>query len=175
MELNQTLTLEPESIVTIRFQDCDPFGHLNNARYVDYFMNARQDHIREHYGLEILKPGQSESWVVNTSKIAFLAPAQLSERVRIRTRLIGVTDRTITVEGLMLNEAGQRLKSVLWLEFTYVSLTTGRPVNHPEELMSLFHAVLVGDGMLPGFDQRIQDLRAQYRRRSEAHLEAAAA
>lgn len=175
MELDQTLTLEPESIVSIRFQDCDPFGHLNNARYVDYFMNARQDQVREHYGLEILKPGQSESWVVSTSKIVFLAPAQLAERVRIRTRLIGVTDRTITVEGLMLNETGQRLKSVLWLEFTYVSLTTGRPVNHPEDLMRLFHAVLVEDGAITHFDERISELRAQYRRRGEAQIKVAAA
>ena len=31
--------------MTVRFQDCDPFGHLNNARYIDYFLNARQDQI----------------------------------------------------------------------------------------------------------------------------------
>ncbi len=32
---------EPETQIVIRFQDCDPFGHLNNARYIDYFVNAR--------------------------------------------------------------------------------------------------------------------------------------
>ena len=29
--------LERESEVVIRFPDCDPFRHLNNSRYVDYF------------------------------------------------------------------------------------------------------------------------------------------
>ncbi|WP_192348725.1 hypothetical protein [Algoriphagus sp. Y33] len=31
----------PESNSVIRFQDYDPFNHLNNARYIDYFINAR--------------------------------------------------------------------------------------------------------------------------------------
>ena len=35
-----------------RFSDCDPFGHLNNARYIDYFINAREDHLRR-----IARPG----------------------------------------------------------------------------------------------------------------------
>jgi acyl-CoA thioester hydrolase len=30
------LSKELESTAVIRFQDCDPFGHLNNARYIDY-------------------------------------------------------------------------------------------------------------------------------------------
>ena len=34
-----------ESKALIRFPDCDPFNHLNNARYIDYFINAREDHI----------------------------------------------------------------------------------------------------------------------------------
>ncbi len=31
----------------IRFQDCDPYAHLNNGRYLDYFMNAREDQCVE--------------------------------------------------------------------------------------------------------------------------------
>ncbi|MEM9981458.1 MAG: acyl-CoA thioesterase, partial [Bacteroidota bacterium] len=25
----------------VRFQDCDPLRHLNNAKYFDYYFNAR--------------------------------------------------------------------------------------------------------------------------------------
>ena len=48
---------ELESTAVIRFQDCDPFGHLNNARYIDYFLNARQDQIAAAYGLALYEPG----------------------------------------------------------------------------------------------------------------------
>jgi len=32
-----------QSTYQVRFQDSDPFRHLNNARYLDYFVNARED------------------------------------------------------------------------------------------------------------------------------------
>lgn len=32
---------ETETKAVIRFQDCDPLQHLNNAKYFDYFFNAR--------------------------------------------------------------------------------------------------------------------------------------
>lgn len=34
-----------ESKVKIRFPDCDPFNHLNNSKYIDYFINAREDQL----------------------------------------------------------------------------------------------------------------------------------
>ncbi len=75
------LVKEPESTAEIRFQDCDPFGHLNNARYIDYFMNARTDQIAEYYGLQLLQEGQSKSWVVTKSQIVYFVPAKLMETV----------------------------------------------------------------------------------------------
>lgn len=67
---------EPMSDVVIRFQDCDPFGHLNNARYIDYFINAREDHLSEHYDFDIYeRQKQSNSnWVVAKTKIAYIFP-----------------------------------------------------------------------------------------------------
>ena len=44
----------PSSLFKIRFNDCDMFGHLNNARFIDYLINARQDHLKEHYDFIIL-------------------------------------------------------------------------------------------------------------------------
>lgn len=176
MDMYSNLPTELDSLATIRFQDCDPFRHLNNARYVDYFMNARSDQVFEHYGLQLMRQDQTESWVVNKSKIAYIAPAMLSEKVLIRTRLIGASEKTLTVEGIMLNEEGRRLKAVLWIEFTYISLTSGRPVNHSEDLMRLFNAVLIENGTITDFDARVEQLRAQYRRRVEqTQPEAAAA
>ena len=29
-----------KSRAKVRFQDCDPFNHLNNARYIDYFLKV---------------------------------------------------------------------------------------------------------------------------------------
>jgi acyl-CoA thioester hydrolase len=162
MNVALELVKEPESTAKIRFQDCDPFGHLNNARYIDYFMNARTDQIAEHYGLQLLQEGQSKSWVVTKSQIVYFAPAQLMETVRIRTRLLRAADRSLLVEGLMLDQNDRHLKALLWMEFTYVDLSTGKSSRHPDELMQLLLSIQTG-GFEHGFEGRADSLREKYR------------
>lgn len=48
--------LESQSLV--RFQDCDPFNHLNNAAYLNYLVNAREDQLIEAYGINIYDTAQ---------------------------------------------------------------------------------------------------------------------
>ena len=42
----------PKSRDKIRFTDCDMFGHLNNSRYLDYLINAREDHLKDFYNFD---------------------------------------------------------------------------------------------------------------------------
>jgi len=151
-----------KSTTTVRFQDCDPFGHLNNARYINYFLNARQDQVASYYDFEIMKFGAqpTESWLVSKTQIGYLAPAALMEVVSIQTRLIHATESQLLVEGIMMDQAEQRIKSLCWMEFTYVSLRTGKPATHPEALMQLFNTVRVSDGVnINDFNSRLAELR----------------
>src|SRR5688500_8901460 len=165
---NPTLPQELESTAVIRFQDCDPYGHLNNARYIDYFMNARQDQVAQAYDFHIFDYGRqtNQGWVVSKTHIAYLAPALLMENVRIRTRLIHLTENGIVIEGVMLNAEATRVKAISWVEFTFVSLLTGRPAAHPADLMALFQSVLAENSFNEdSFNQRVHTLKNHYRRR----------
>ena len=51
----------PNSIYKIRFNDCDMFGHLNNARYIDYLINARQDHLKDEYNFDFLEISENHN------------------------------------------------------------------------------------------------------------------
>lgn len=160
-----TLEKEPQTTALIRFQDCDPFGHLNNARYIDYFINARQDHLMKFYGFNFFDMGQTENWVITKTQIAYLEPAQLMEEVLIRTRLLQMTDKTIHVEGLMMDNEGKRLKSISWVEFMYVSLKTGRPTNHPDEFLQKFMPLQIDGAVdVQNFNGRVQALKEEFRR-----------
>lgn len=168
MEMIQPLARELESRYVVRFQDCDPFGHLNNARYIDYIFNARQDQLARDYGFHIFEHGKetNQNWVVTRSHIAYLFPAQVNEAIVIRTKLIQMTESTIVVEALMLDTELKRPKAVAWTEFTYVSLATGRTTKHPDDLMALFAQVIVeGIWSADGFNQRVEALRREHRKR----------
>jgi len=156
----QKLPKRLQSTTLARFQDCDPFGHLNNSRYIDYLLDARQDQILEHYGLEFLSPERRTSWVVSQFQIAYFRPVLALERVLIRTRLIGFDDKTLTVEGAFLSESDKRLKALAWVHFTHVRTDAGGSTDHPEEMLSLFGRIRA-DNVDPtaGFEARSMDLR----------------
>ncbi len=165
MSLVEQPVKEPESLVVARFQDCDPFGHLNNARYIDYFLNTRQDQIAEHYHLRTYEPDMQASWVVRTTQIAYLRPVATMEEVLIRTRLIHFAESSLVVEGLMLDKEARNLKALIWFDFVYISLTNGRPAKHPDELMQLFESAVFSKGYDPdGFRRRVEDVRLEIRK-----------
>ena len=173
MPVELALPNQLETSAVIRFQDCDPFQHLNNARYIDYFMNAREDQLKQFYNFDIFKETQrtQQGWVVTKNQLAYLFPANVQEQVIIRTRLVHMTDSLLVVEGLMLDSAAKRLKAVAWIEFTYVSLRTGRSTHHPDEFMTMFRPVVVEDVYRPdGFNQRIDALKAEFRRQRVPEL-----
>ena len=132
------------SIARIRFQDCDPFNHLNNSKYIDYFINAREDQVREAYELDIftLAAEKAISWVISSHQIHYLKPATLMEKVVIESQLFGFTAKSLHVEMRMWNEGHTQLKSILWTQFIHISLKTQRPVDHSASLMELFANVL---------------------------------
>lgn len=132
-----------ESTATIRFQDCDPFNHLNNARYIDYFMNAREDQLVHNYGLDIYQMAQSsgQAWVVGRNQVAYFRPAKLMEKVVIQTQLIAFGKRDLTVEMRMLDADQTHVKAFMWANFVHFKLATGKSELHPENLMFLFEQV----------------------------------
>ncbi|MGQ0548699.1 MAG: hypothetical protein ACT4PY_03395 [Armatimonadota bacterium] len=91
--------------------------------------------------------------------------ALLMEKVLVRTRLVGATDNLLFMEGVMLDREAQRLKAIVWAEFRYVSLVTGKRAVHPDELMKLFRSVVVDEDFDEnGFNRRVDELKARFRR-----------
>src|SRR6188768_1364421 len=80
------------STAIIRFQDCDPYAHLNNGRYLDYFMNAREDQLVKEYDFNIYEYSRTTGlgWVVTQNQISYLRPALLMEEVTVESQLIEI-------------------------------------------------------------------------------------
>lgn len=139
----KTLPKTLESKAKIRFQDCDPFNHLNNGCYINYFMNHREDALTKHYNIDIYKMAKKlgKSWVSSSNQIAYLKPAFLMETVVIESQLINFTDSELVVEMRMYNENKNLLKAVIWCSFVHYNLLKQKRENHSEELMHLFENI----------------------------------
>ncbi|WP_062060435.1 acyl-CoA thioesterase [Aquimarina longa] len=158
MELPKVL----ESKAKIRFQDCDPFNHLNNAAYINYMINAREDQIEKHYNLDIFKLAKTKgvSWVVGTNQIAYLKPVLLMENITIDSQLIKYHENQLHVEIRMWNHDKTELKAVLWSSFVHFNLLKQKRWNHDQQLMELFKKI-VNPVTANNFEERILQLKPQ--------------
>lgn len=156
-----------QTYTPVRFQDCDPFNHLNNSKYLDYFINAREDQVLEHYGIDFYKlmKEQGIGWVVGTSQIMYMNPAITMETVLIESQLIKFSNKSLTVEMRMWDKDRTRIKALLWSNYIHFNLRNQRSESHSEEFMSLFGSVLESIDE-SGFEERGRKLAVQYAKAS---------
>ncbi len=152
-----------ESTHLVRFPDCDPFNHLNNSRYIDYFINAREDHLWQNYQFNIYSYGKEhgKSWVVGQNQIAYLKPAMLMETVVIQSRLLKLRPTDILVEMMMWDKSKKQLKAVLWSVFVHFNFATQKRDEHTKDLMDYFQEFEYPLDQEMNFDQRLQQIKSQ--------------
>jgi acyl-CoA thioester hydrolase len=128
----------------IRFQDCDPFNHLNNAAYLNYMNNAREDQLIKYYGIDIYRMALEEgkSWVVGSNQIAYIKPAFLMEEVIIESQIIRFREYDLDVELKMWDHDREELKALMWSNFVHYDLHTKKKEAHSESIMDLFSKVV---------------------------------
>lgn len=150
-----------ESKVRVRFPDCDPFNHLNNSRYIDYIINAREDQLLEAYEFDLyrLAKEQGISWVVAQNQIAYLLPAMLMETVTIESKLLSFDDKSLVVEALMWDEHKTALKAILWTKLVHYDLKINRSTIHSDDLKSFFSEIVNPLSEAVSFDERVEQLK----------------
>ncbi len=92
----------------VRYADLDAQGHLNNAKYLTYFEQARI-HYFEQLGL--LSKAQSFmdiGTIVADIHIRYLAPVYLGASVRVGVRTESMGNKSITIQETIVDgESGQ--------------------------------------------------------------------
>lgn len=136
---------ELKSLARIRFGDCDPIGHLNNVKYLEYMLNAREDHVEDGYGFtyEQYTKKTGCTWVSIQNEIAYLKEVRYNSKVVITSKLIDIQDRISKVEILMKSEDESTIHAVLWMTVIYFNMKTRSSAIHPAETLELFKPTLV--------------------------------
>ncbi|TVR79355.1 MAG: acyl-CoA thioesterase [Saprospirales bacterium] len=143
----------------IRFSDCDPMGHLFNIKYLNYFLDAREDQVRDGHSLDMSILAKKHRWalLVGKHQIAYLQPALINESVVITSTIIDHSPGWIIVEFLMLGKEN-RIKAFMWSHFVSFDLKSQKTGPIPDEVMNL-----IQDSTTPkpaeNFDERFLQLR----------------
>ncbi len=136
---------EKSTTVKVRFSDCDPIGHLNNVKYLEYMLNAREDHVEMFYGFTFEEHTRKTgcTWVAIQNEIAYLKEVPYNTKVVISSKTIELYDRISKVEILMKSEDEKTVYAVLWITVIYFNMKTRKSESQPEELMKQFQEYVV--------------------------------
>ena len=152
---------EFSSTVKIRFADCDPIGHLNNVKYLEYMLNAREDHVEQNYGFTYEQYTRETgcTWVTIQNEIAYLKEVRYNSTVTITSKTILVDDLTAVVELLMKDDKGV-VHAVFWLTVIYFNMKARRAEKMPEKTLHQFAHFLVNIDHKT-FKERVSFFRSQ--------------
>lgn len=137
--------MEFSSKTKIRFIDCDPIGHLNNSKYLDYMLNAREDHVEEHYGYSYEEYTKETgcTWIAIQNEIAYLSEVKYNQQVIITSKVIELLERTSKIEILMKEPDSDKIHAVLWCTVIHFNMKTRKSETPSEEKMAIFRKFLV--------------------------------
>jgi len=152
---------EFSSTFKIRFADCDPIGHLNNVKYLEYMLNAREDHVEQNYGFtyEQYTRETGNTWVTVQNEIAYLKEVRYNSTVEITSKTIAINEMTSVVELLMKDQNGT-IHAVFWLTVIYFNMKTRRAEMMSAESLENFSKFLVELDQKT-FKERVAFLRLQ--------------
>lgn len=135
---------------TIRYDECDTYGHLNNAVYLRYMQEAairassEAGLGREQYAV------MRRHWLIRETEIEYLQALQANERLVIRTWNEGMRRATARRRyEFSRSEAGGPAAHA-WTDWVFIDSDTRRPAKIPIEVQAAFFPET---GHAPGFSR----------------------
>ena len=84
--------------IEVRYGDLDPQGHVNNARHLTYFEQARLQYLI-HLGLfDTDQSFMNLGVILAEARVTYLAPIYYGQDVRVGTRISRIGNKSLTVE-----------------------------------------------------------------------------
>lgn len=115
----------------INWGDMDALGHVNNARYFDYFQEARIEWLRD---MRISMSGATGPVVIHVA-CTFLKPVVYPAQITIRSTVHSLgTSSMVMDHDLLQNDVlmAQGVSKVVWVDYAQ-----GKSVPLPESIRNL--------------------------------------
>ncbi len=119
--------------VEVRYGDLDPQGHVNNAKHLTYFEQARVAYM---INLGLFTKDQSFmkiGVIVADIHITYLAPVYFGQNIKIGVRTVKLGNKSMTWEqNVMDGDSGKELSKGELVIVTY-DYSQGKTISIPQE------------------------------------------
>jgi acyl-CoA thioester hydrolase len=126
--------------LTVRFADCDPLGHVNNAVYLTYLEETRFAHWRAKWGYGTEDPAPDIPGVILARvEIDYRAQAHHGDVLDIRMNVASIGRSSFTYEYEIVNATGTQVATArsVMVMFDYATQKTVPVPDTVRTLLSL--------------------------------------
>lgn len=95
--------------VQIRFNDIDPFGHVNNATYQEYFDLGRVQYFRQIFNGDLFT--KEMALVIASINTNFLDAVKLHDQIEVRTKIDEIGNKSLKMLQHVIDTRTGELKA----------------------------------------------------------------
>jgi acyl-CoA thioester hydrolase len=121
-----------EKTFNIAWGDMDALGHVNNARYFDYFQEARIEWLKE---LDLVMSEQTGPVVIQVA-CTFLKPVVYPATITIRSNLHSLGNSSLIMDHDLYQGTtlmAQGMSKIVWVDYTQ-----NKSVSVPQVIRNFF-------------------------------------
>jgi acyl-CoA thioester hydrolase len=121
----------------VRFRDCDPLGHTNNAVYLTYLEQARFSHWRSLWGFGNPQlPADRPGVILARVECDYHRPARYGDTLEIRMRVAELGRTSFRYEYEIVDDQGRTVLTAKTVQVMY-DYRTEKPVPIPDDIREL--------------------------------------
>jgi acyl-CoA thioester hydrolase len=118
----------------VRFRDCDPMGHVNNAVYLTYLEQARFAHWRALWGFSLEDlPAGSPGVILAHAEIDYKRPVRSGETLEVRIGVAGLGRTSFRYDYEVADSSGRIVATARTVQVMY-DYAAHKPVPVPDEI-----------------------------------------
>jgi acyl-CoA thioester hydrolase len=126
--------------IEVRFRDCDPLGHVNNAVYLTYLEQTRLFHWRKLWGFGIENlPEGTPGVILARAEVDYRRPAKYGDQLEVRVFVAGLGRTSFTYEYEVVDGAGQLIATARTVQVMY-DYAVSKPVPIPEDIRAMLQS-----------------------------------
>ncbi len=123
-------------IIKVRGFHCDLFGHVNNARYLEFLEEARWEWLNKLTTFDFFER-KNLSFVVVSITIHYRWPSVLNDELEVSVQMQNMSNRSATVHQRVVRKADGKLIAEADVTFAMVDNTTMKAVPIDDELKQI--------------------------------------
>ena len=121
----------------VRFRDCDPLGHANNAVYLTYLEQARFSHWRSLWGFGSPQlPADRPGVILARVECDYRRPARYGDTLEIRMRVAEIGRTSFRYEYEIVDDQERTVLTAKTVQVMY-DYRTDTPVPVPDDIREL--------------------------------------